>query len=132
MKTKLIFTIIGIIHVFIGGSLLAGVLFDPRGMLEPYFTGELTDETIQLFAGTADVVGSFNIGIGAMLLIIRIISDLESAKRVLLGQSVLVGFGLLIALYNHLYMGGGPPIPILVLLFISAFFALYGSRAGTL
>ena len=73
MRTKLIFTTIGIIHVFIGGSLLAGVLIDPRGMLEPYFTGELTDQTIQLFAGTADVVGAFNIGIGAMLLIIRII-----------------------------------------------------------
>ena len=101
-------------------------------MLEPNFKGELNDQTIQLFVGTADVVGSFNIGIGAMLLIIRIINDLESAKRVLLGQSVLVGFGLLIALYNHLYMGGGPPIPILVLLFISAILALYSSRKGTI
>ena len=132
MKTKLIFTINGIIHIFIGGSLVAGVLSDPRGMLEPYFKGELNDQTIQLFAGTADVVGSFNIGIGAMLLVIRIISDLESARRVLMGHSVLVGFGLVIALYNHLYMGGGPPIPILVLLFISAILALYGSRKGTI
>ena len=92
----------------------------------------ISNRAIQLFAGTADVVGSFNIGIGAMHLIIRIISDLESAKRVLLGQCVLTGFGLLIALYNHLYMGGGPPIPILVLLFISAILALYGSRKGTI
>ena len=94
---------------------------------------ELTDGIYLVLASKVDTVGAFNIGIGIMLLIIRNISDLESAKRVLMAHSALVLCALILsALYNQLFLGGGPPIPVLVLLISSLTLALYGLKKGTL
>jgi len=45
-----------------------------------------------------------------------------------LAYSVFAGTVLLVALFNHLFRGGGPPIPILILIVSSTALGLYGSR----
>jgi hypothetical protein len=45
-----------------------------------------------------------------------------------LDYSVFGGVILLVALFNHLFRGGGPPIPILVLIVSATALGLYGSK----
>ena len=138
MKTKVILTINGIIHMFIGGFLWVAAIVIGKPFIDPIFQSKapgevLTDGIYLVIASTVDTVAAFNIGIGAMLLVVRSIADLDSARRVLAGQCVLVGCALLFsAFYNQIFMQGGPPIPVFVLLIISFSLALYGSRKGTL
>tara|TARA_B110000046_G_scaffold166728_1_gene183888 strand:+ start:185 stop:604 length:420 start_codon:yes stop_codon:yes gene_type:complete len=139
MKTKLIFTINGFIHLFIGGFLwVQAVIVGKAGILanqlEKKAPGqELTDGIYLVLASTVDTVGAFNIGIGLMLLSVRNIIDLNSVRKVLRGQMLLVSSALILsALYNQLFLGGGPPIPVFVLLIISVNLAAYGSRKGTI
>jgi hypothetical protein len=139
MKTKVILTINGIIHMFIGVFLwVQAVVIGKAGILaeqlEKKAPGqELTDGIYLVVASTVDTVAAFNIGIGAMLLVVRSITDLDSARRVLAGQCVLVSCALIFAaFYNQIFMEGGPPIPVFVLLITSFLLALYGSRKGTI
>ena len=62
-----------------------------------------------VLTSTVDTVGAFNIGIGLMLLSVRNIVDLNAARKVLRGQTLLVLSALVLsALYNQLFLGGGP------------------------
>ena len=95
MKTKLIFTINGIIHIIMGSFLWIGANIIGKPFTNNSFQlkapGEnLTDGIHMVIASTVDTVGAFNIGIGLMLLIIRNINDLESAKKLLMGHFSLI------------------------------------------
>ena len=86
-----------------------------------------------VIASTVDTVGAFNIGIGLMLLIIRNINDLESAKKLLMGHfSLIISVLILSQSYNHFFLGGGAPLPVLILLIISLNLSLYGLKRGTI
>ena len=86
-----------------------------------------------VLASTVDTVGAFNIGIGLMLLSVRNIVDLNSVRKVFRGQTLLVLSALVLsALYNQFFLGGGPPLPVFILLIISISLAAYGSRKGTI
>ena len=85
MKTKLIFTINGIIHIIMGSFLWIGANIIGKPFTNNSFQlkapGEnLTDGIHMVIASTVDTVGAFNIGIGLMLLIIRNINDLLSEQ----------------------------------------------------
>ena len=86
-----------------------------------------------VLASTVVTVGAFNIGIELMLVYIRNLIDLESARKVLRGHSFLCAFGLLLsALFNTIFLEGSPPIPVFILLIIAVNLAACGSRKGTI
>ena len=86
-----------------------------------------------VLASTVDTVGAFNIGIGLMLVSIRNLVDLESARKVLRGHTLLCACGLLLsALFNTVFLEGGPPLPIFILLILAVNLAAYGSKKGTI
>ena len=54
----------------------------------------------------------------------------KSHLKSIFAYSVFGGTILLAALFNHLFMGGGPPITILVLIILATLLGLYGSKKG--
>ena len=94
---------------------------------------ELTDGIYLVLASTVDTVGAFNIGIGLMLVSLRNLVDLQSARKVLRGHTLLCACGLLLsALFNTIFLEGGPPIPVFILLILAVNLAAYGSKKGTI
>ncbi len=86
-----------------------------------------------VLTSTVDTVGSFKIGIGLMLVSISNLIDLESVRKVLRGHTFLCACGLLLsALFNMIFLGGGTPLPVFILLIIAVNLAAYGSRKGTI
>ena len=139
MKTKLIFTINGCIHLLIGTFLwVQAVIVGKAGIiaeqLEKKAPGqELTNGIYLVLASTVDTVGAFNIGIGLMLVSISNLVDLESVRKVLRGHTFLCACGLLLsALFNTIYLEGGPPLLVFILLIIAVNLAAYGFRKGTI
>ena len=93
----------------------AGILADQLGKKAP--GQELTDGINLVLASTVDTVGAFNIGIGLMPVSIRNLVDLESARKVLRGHTFLCACALLLsALFNTIFLEGGPPLPVFILL----------------
>ena len=132
MKSKYIYPIIFTINILCGTGLLVWVFTSPKELLSPYFKGEITDELIFFAQGIVDVTAIHQIGVGVFILVLWI-SKLgnDSNKKVFLAYSVFGGTILLVALFNHLFMGGGPPIPILILIFSATILSLYGSEKTT-
>ena len=78
--------------------------------------------------GIIDVTAMHMIGVGLFIFSLwRLKFDNESNKKIL-AYSVFAGTVLLVALFNHLFRGGGPPIPILILIVSATALGLYGSR----
>ena len=79
--------------------------------------------------GIIDVTAMHMIGVGLFIFSLwRLKFDNESNKKIFLAYSVFAGTVLLVALFNHLFRGGGPPIPILILIVSATALGLYGSR----
>ena len=129
MKSKFIFSIISIIQILMGVGLLIGVFLDPVGLMQPFFKGEMTADLIFWTQGIIDVSAMHMIGVGLLIFSLwRLKFDNESNKKIFLAYSVFGGVVLLVALFNHLFRGGGPPIPILILIVSATALGLYGSR----
>ena len=129
MKSKYIYPIISIINILCGTGLLVGVFTSPEELLSPYFKGEISDELIFFAQGIVDVTAVHQIGVGLFIFILWILKlGNDSNKKVFLAYSVFGGTILLVALFNHLFMGGGPPIPILILIISATLLSLYGSE----
>lgn len=132
MKSKYIYPIISIINILCGTGLLVGVFTSPEELLSPYFKGEISDELIFFAQGIVDVTAVHQIGVGLFIFILWILKlGNASNKKVFLAYSVFGGTILLVALFNHLFMGGGPPIPILILIISATLLSLYGSEKAT-
>ena len=132
MKSKYIFPIISIINIFCGLLLLIGVFSAPEELISPYFQGEITDELIFFAQGILNVTAVHQIGIGLFIFVLwKLKLGKDSNKKVFLAYSVFGGTILLVALFNHLFQGGGPPIPILVLIISATLLGLYGSNRET-
>ncbi len=129
MKSKFIFPIISLIQIFMGVGLLMGVFLDPTGLMQPFFKGEITADLIFFSQGIIDVTAMHMIGVGLFVFSLwRLKFDNESNKKIFLAYSVFGGVVLVVALFNHLFRGGGPPIPILILIVSAAALGFYGSR----
>ena len=129
MKSKFIFPIISIIQILMGVGLLVGVFLDPVGLIQPFFNGEISADLIFFSQGIIDVTAMHMIGVGLFIFSLwRLKFDNESNKKIFLAYSVFAGTVLLVALFNHLFRGGGPPIPILILIVSATFLGLYGSK----
>ena len=102
------------------------------GFLQPFFEEDLTtyaeaDFIIFWTQGIVDVTAAHMIGVGLLLLVLRSFR-LENRvnKQVFAAFGAFHGCTLLVALYNHLFQGGGPPPFIGVLLIIQAGLLIYG------
>ena len=132
MKSKYIYPIISSINILCGTGLLIGVFTSPKELLSPYFKGEISDELIFFAQGIVDVTAVHQIGVGLFIFILWMLKlGNNSNKKVFLAYSVFGGTILLVALFNHLFMGGGPPIPILILIISATVLSLYGSEKAT-
>ena len=108
-------------------------------------------ETLLFIRGSADVVAATNIGIGFLLIISssigenndgmtvfdidgKPIRDYKSAKKVLLGELVLMSCLLIVAIFNTLNAGvivdAGPPPPFWIVLIANPVFCTYGLLKG--
>ena len=132
MKSKYIYPTISTINIVCGAGLLVGVFTSPKELLSPYFKGEISEELIFFAQGIVDVTAIHQIGIGLFIFVLWILKlGNDSNKKVFLAYSVFGGTILLVALFNHLFMGGGPPIPILILIISATLLGLYGSEKAT-
>ncbi len=129
MKSKFIYPIISIIQILMGVGLLLGVFLDPVGLMQPFFKGEITADLIFFSQGVIDVTATHMIGVGLFVFTLwRLAFYNESNKKIFLAYSIFGGSVLLVALFNHLFRGGGPPIPILILIVSATVLGLYGSK----
>ena len=91
-------------------------------------------ETLLFIRGTADVVAATNIGIGFLLIISSSIRDHESAKKVLLGELVLMSCLIIVAIFNTLnarvIVDAGPPPAFWVVLIANPVLCKYGLLKG--
>jgi hypothetical protein len=132
MKSSLIYIICILIQFINGFGLLLGVFLDPVAFLQPFVEEDLTtyveaDFLIFWTQGIVDVTAAHMIGAGLLLLVLRSFR-LENRvnKQVFAAFGAFHGCALLVALYNHLFLGGGPPPFIGVLLIIQGGVLLYG------
>ena len=129
------------------GLLLINMLIFSVDTIAP----SVSAETLLFIRGTADVVAATNIGIGFLLIISssigenndgmtvfdidgKPIRDYKSAKKVLLGELVLMSCLLIVAVFNTLNAGvivdAGPPPPFWIVLIANPVFCTYGLLKG--
>ena len=91
-------------------------------------------KTLLYVRGFADVVASCNLGIGFLLIISSSIRDFHSARKVLLGELVLMSCLLIVAFFNTKNAGilvdAGPPPPFWIVLITNPFLCTYGLLKG--
>ena len=129
MKIKTILKTVGSLHLLLG-VLLINLLIFSIDTIAP----SVSAETLLFIRGTAGVVAATNIGIGFLLIISSSIRDHESAKKVLLGELVLMSCLLIVAIFNTLNAGvigdAGPPPPFWVVLISNPVLCTYGLLKG--
>ena len=142
MKINTILKTVGFLHLLLG-VLLINLLIFSIDTIAP----SASAETLLFFRGTADVVAASNIGIGFLLIISssigenndgmtvfdidgKPIRDYKSAKKVLLGELVLMSCLLIVAIFNTLNAGvivdNGPPPPFWIVLILNPVLCIYG------
>ena len=142
MKIKTILKTVGSLHLLLG-VLLINMLIFSVDTIAP----SVSAETLLFIRGTADVVAATNIGIGFLLIISssigenndgmtvfdidgKPIRDYKSAKKVLLGELVLMSCLLIVAIFNTLNAGvivdNGPPPPFWIVLILNPVLCIYG------
>ena len=125
MKIKTILKTVGSLHLLLG-VLLINMLIFSVDTIAP----SVSAETLLFIRGSADVVAATNIGIAFLLIISSSIRDHESAKKVLLGELVLMLCLLIVAVFNTLNAGvivdSGPPPPFWIVLIANPVLCIYG------
>ena len=125
MKIKTILKTVGSLHLVLG-VLLINMLIFSVDTIAPSVSGE----TLLFVRGFADVVAATNIGIAFLLIISSSIRDHEAAKKVLLGELVLMLCLLIVAVFNSLNAGvivdAGPPPPFWIVLITNPVLCIYG------
>ena len=126
MKIKTILKTVGSLHLLLGVLVINLLIFSADTFVSA--------ETLLFIRGTADVVAATNIGIGFLLIISSSIRDHESAKKVLLGELVLMLCLLIVAVFNTLNAGvivdAGPPPPFWIVLIANPVLCTYGLLKG--
>ena len=146
MKINTILKTVGFLHLLLG-VLLINMLIFSIDTIAP----SASAETLLFIRGSADVVAATNIGIGFLLIISssigenndgmtvfdidgKPIRDYKSAKKVLLGELVLMSCLLIVAIFNTLNAGvivdAGPPPPFWVVLIANPVLCTYGLLKG--
>ena len=129
MKIKTILKTVGSLHLVLG-VLLINMLIFSVDTIAP----SVSAETLLFIRGSADVVAATNIGIAFLLIISSSIRDHESAKKVLLGELLLMLCLLIVAVFNTLNAGviveAGQPSPFWIVLIANPVFCTYGLLKG--
>ena len=131
MKSSYVYLVCMLIQFVSGVGLLLGIFLDPVGFMARFFKGDLHSETgsylIFFVQSVVDVTAAHMIGTGLLLLVFRSFRlENEINRKVFAAFAAFHGCILLVALYNQIFQGGGPPPFIGVLLVIQAGVLLYG------
>ena len=125
MKIKTILKAVGSLHLLLGVLLISMLIFSVETIAP-----SVSAETLLFIRGSADVVAATNIGIAFLLIMSSSIRDHESAKKVLLGELVLMLCLLIVAVFNTLNAGvivdAGPPPPFWIVLIANPVLCTYG------
>ena len=125
MKIKTILKTVGSLHLLLG-LLLINMLIFSVDTIAP----SVSAETMLYVRGFVDIVAASNIGIGFLLIVASSIREHESARKVLLGELVLMSCLLIVAVFNTLNVGiivdSGQPSPFWILLIANPFLCMYG------
>ena len=129
MKIKTILKTVWSLYLLLG-VILINILISSVYTMAP----SVSTETLLFIRGSADVVAATNIGIAFLLIISSSIRDHESAKKVLLGELVLMLCLLIVAVFNTLNAGvivdAGPPPPFWIVLIANPVLCTYGLLKG--
>ena len=131
MKSSYVYLVCMLIQFVSGVGLLLGIFLDPVGFMAPFFKGDLNSEIgsdLIFFAqGVIDVTAAHMIGAGLLLLVFRSFRlENKINRKIFAAFAAFHGCILLVALYNQIFQGGGPPPFLGVLLVIQAGVLLYG------
>ena len=131
MKSSYVYLVCIPIQFINGVGLLLGIFLDPVGFMAPFFKGDLHSETgsnLIFFAqGVVDVTAAHMIGAGLLLLVFRSFRfENKINRKIFAAFAAFHGCLLLVALFNQIFQGGGPPPFIGALLVIQAGVLLYG------
>jgi len=129
MSIKTILKTTGSLHLILGVLLISILVFSVETIAP-----SVSAETLLYVRGLADVVASCNLGIGFLLIISSSITDFHSARKVLLGELILMLCLLIVAVFNTINAGilvdAGPPPPFWVVLIANPFLCTYGLLKG--
>ena len=131
MKSSYVYLVCILIQFVNGVGLLLAIFLDPVGLMAPFFKGDLNSEigsNLIFFAqGVIDVTAAHMIGAGLLLLVFKSFRlENKINRKIFAAFAAFHGCILLVALYNQIFQGGGPPPFIGVLLIIQAGVLLYG------
>tara|TARA_B100000242_G_scaffold277139_1_gene233557 strand:- start:225 stop:620 length:396 start_codon:yes stop_codon:yes gene_type:complete len=125
MKLKNILKTTGSLHIILGLLIIFMLIFSVETI-----AGDVSNETLLLVRGTADVVAACNLGIGFLLIVCSSIKDKFSLRKVLSGELILMFCLLIVALFNTFHAGtivdGGPPLPFWIVLIVNPLLCTYG------
>lgn len=118
-----IFRICGVLHIFItlglSVSIFAGIWLPDGATIDHIGTGKVL----------VGLILSHGIGVGVLLILSSFITDVPSAKKILLGEIVLSICLLLAFIYNSFVLDSwynGPPIVIWVVTAVLILLSIYG------
>ena len=125
MKSKTIFTLIGIIHMLIGLAIIAMVSnFDV--VINSWVSSAISDDVKGLLIGQLRVIIVHSVGVGIIMWCCRNIENSVDIKRVFLGYVAFSFLALLNGFYAEFFGQGGPPLPVFVLLISASVLGCYG------
>ena len=135
MKNSSIIKILGSMHFALGSMLIGMLVFGGEMWMEQ---ANINLKTLKAIQGTADVVGASHIGIGLLLFFCSSIKDLNSIKKVLVGELGLMACMLCVALFNtfstywapELPGYNGPPPPFWFIIVLNPVLCIYGYYKG--
>ena len=104
----------------------AGLFVSIHIFTDSWFVENATDEHLKDGKTLANDVSSLGIGTGVLFLLSSFINDVNSAKIILLGVSVMSLLLLVSFIFNQIIFAGSPPPPVWIIVGLAFGLSVYG------
>ena len=125
MKSRIVFIIIGFLHILIGISLI-GMIPNFDEAIKNWISSDIPSDTKNLIIGQTRVIIVHSVGIGIVLLNCSRLKRETDIRRVLLGYLILITLIIANILQGTTAGLGGPPLPVNILYILGALIGIYG------
>ncbi len=125
MKSRIVFIIIGFLHILIGISLI-GMIPNFDEAIKNWISSDIPSDTKNLIIGQTRVIIVHSVGIGIVLLNCSRLKRETDIRRVLLGYLILITLIIANILHGTATDLGGPPLPVTILYILGALIGVYG------